>query len=363
MIGEVLIMELKTGWKTLCIFMFLVLLVAGGFTSMFTMIEDLSGEDLEGMENVNITIPEEPGEGFIEMNWTALPNATSYVVIEDNASHLMSPERIHPPTNATNISIPYDFNETHYFGIIASFSDNSTELVGLVSSKPNSSPWDDFMNDPAFAAFAGDAEIDLTTIKGFMSVEFFSLVPLYFGLFLAYLSSGSISSDYDGKRMDLIFSNPISREQYLMEKFGYQALVSFLAVFLAAGAMASTAASIGHADAFTFSEAFTSMIGCFPMLLAIQAAGFLGAVFFQNGKLALGISMLFVFLTIVFKTVSAVSDSLENLKYLSLQHYWDYNGMLYDGVFDWSGFAALFVITGALLAITIYLFREQDIPA
>ena len=60
----------------------------------------------------------------------------------------------------------------------------------------------------------------------------FSLWFLPIGLYVGYKTASSITADFKEKRMDLIFSTPMSRQQYLLEKFASMAVYAVLFVLI-----------------------------------------------------------------------------------------------------------------------------------
>jgi len=62
-------------------------------------------------------------------------------------------------------------------------------------------------------------------------------------------------------------------------------------------------------------------------------------------------------------TVAQLVSSLEYLKYASIMYYWDYNTVMYDGVFNVGDFIGLFIATGVIIALAVWVFKKKDIPA
>ncbi|MDJ1434595.1 ABC transporter permease subunit [Halostagnicola sp. A-GB9-2] len=59
----------------------------------------------------------------------------------------------------------------------------------------------------------------LHTIEGFVASYLFSLIwVLFAGMFFAYVSAGLIVEDVRTRKMDLILSNPVSRESVVLQK-------------------------------------------------------------------------------------------------------------------------------------------------
>ena len=61
-------------------------------------------------------------------------------------------------------------------------------------------------------------------------------------------------------------------------------------------------------------------------------------------------------------TMSGFSEDLAGLKYASVIHYWDYNSVLFDGIFSVGDFVLLSVVSAILLVVAMFVFNKRDIP-
>ena len=132
---------------------------------------------------------------------------------------------------------------------------------------------------------------------------------------------------------------------------------------LTAGAMAGSIDAVGESDNLDSYTVFLAVIGSLPMLLVIMAFGYLASFQFRSTRVGMGLGFLFVMVEFILFTVAQMVSSLEYLKYASIMHYWDYNTVLYDGLFKVGDFIGLFVATGIILLLAIYVFKKKDIPA
>ena len=145
-------------------------------------------------------------------------------------------------------------------------------FIGMTSTKKEGgNPFDELLDNPAYQSLTQGKVTSLSEIEGFVSLEFFSWWILLAGLFFAYFSISSVTEGYEGKQMDLIFSTPISREQYLIEKFAALTVITILVLLVGAGAMAGGIAEIGESDNLGSYTVFLALISSLPMLLVIMA--------------------------------------------------------------------------------------------
>ena len=63
---------------------------------------------------------------------------------------------------------------------------------------------------PEMMAFLGDIST-ISTPEGYLSLEYFSLMPLILGIFAVLAGSGLIASDEEKGRLDLVLAYPVSR--------------------------------------------------------------------------------------------------------------------------------------------------------
>jgi len=52
--------------------------------------------------------------------------------------------------------------------------------------------------------------------EGFMTIELYSWWILLVGVYLSFLSVKSVTGDFEESRMDILFSTPLSRKEYLI---------------------------------------------------------------------------------------------------------------------------------------------------
>ena len=86
---------------------------------------------------------------------------------------------------------------------------------------------------PEITAFIGDVSSMFATPEGWVSVEFFSYMPLILGIFAVLVGSGLLVSDEENGRLDLIMAHPVSRTALFLGR-----LLAFVAATVAILAIA-----------------------------------------------------------------------------------------------------------------------------
>jgi ABC-2 type transport system permease protein len=362
MIGRIAYMELRTGLKGLLIFGLLVIIVSAGMPLIFPTYRDALTEELVGANKVNLELPNEQG-GMITLSWEQHENATSYMVLEDNHSIMVTPKIKYMGEN-TSINFEKDFEEKRYYAVMAVlYQTPDPVLIGIATTEKGKDPFQELMQNPAYAGFTGGRNISMLEAKGFITLEFFSWWWMLAGLFIAYLSVSVIASDFENKRMDVMLSTPISRRRYLLEKFSAMSVIALFIVLVAIVGLAGGLANINALGEFSTEAVFLSLIGCLPFLMVIAAVGMLTAVLFQKVRVGMGITFAFVFTEFFLYTFGGFSKSLEWMKTISIFKYWDYSSVIIDDLFKAGDFVILAVLAFVLIIISIWVFEKKDIPA
>jgi ABC-2 type transport system permease protein len=371
-------MELRTGWKGIVIMSILVFIVGSGMAAIYPTFKDTLAGELEGADKIDVLIPEDETDDLF-IKWEPQEGADLYIVLEDNKTSLFPDIELIDHLNLTfalNLSglryvggenetfVPYNSSETQYFTIFAAnISTESVFILGIDSTGEVSSPFDELLENPGYSGFTGGRDIDFTSVRGFLALELFSWLWILTGMFMAYFSVSSVTSDFEKKRMDLIFSTPISREQYIIEKFAALSIISLVMTLMTAVGLMAGVEGIGESDALPHATSFLSVFSMQTFLMIIAAFGIFLGMIFRGGKAGMGINIAFVFSSFIFLTFAGFSDALSGLKYISIMHYWDYNSMLLDDVFNTGYFIGLLVASLVVLAMAILIFKKRDIPA
>jgi len=362
MVGRMVYMELRTGWKGLLIFGLLILVISAGMVQIFPTFRDSLTEELEGANKVSLELPDEQG-GNVTLSWESLENATSYMVLEDSRLSMVT-AKLKYTGEETSITFEKDFEEKRYYAVMAMFNETPDPLlIGIATTEEGENPFQELMQNPVYKGFTGGRIINMLEVKGFIALEFFSWWWMLAGLFVAYLSVSVIASDFENRHMDVLLSTPVSRRRYLIEKFGAMTVVALLIILVAAAGLAGGLTSINALNEFSAGAVFLSLIGCLPFLMVIVAVGVFTAVFFQKVRAGMGVTFAFVFAEFFLYAFGGFSKSLEWMKTISIFNYWDYSSVIIDDFFKAGDFTTLTILAIVLLIIGIWVFEKKDIPA
>jgi len=361
MFGRIAFMELKTGWKGLLIFGLLILILSAGIPMIFPTYRDSLIEQLEGANKVDLELPNEQG-GMITLSWEPLEDATSYMVLEDNRSSMVM-AKLKYMGNETSITFEKDFEEKRYYAVMAVLDEASDPvLIGIATTEKGEDPFQELLKNPAYAGFTGGRNISMLKVKGFVALEYYGWTWMLTGLFIAYLSVSLIASDFENKRMDVMFSAPISRKRYPLEKFTAMSIIALFIVLVQIAGLTWGLASINALNEFSANAVLLSLIGSLPFLMVIAAVGIATAIFFQKARTGMGITFAFIFAEFFLYTFGGFSKSLEWMKTISIFKYWDYFSVIIDNLFKTGDFLILTLLAIMLIITAIQIFQKKDIP-
>jgi len=209
------------------------------------------------------------------------------------------------------------------------------------------------------AAFMLEGAIDLTSAKGFLNAELFSMmIPVMLIVFTVGFGSGAIAGEEEAGTLDLLLANPLPRWRVLIEKFVAMVLGTSLLGFVVWISLVVTAAafdlniSAGPLAAATVSS---SLLGLTFGVIALALGAATGRKGLAIGA-AIGLTTASYLLNVLAKSV----ESLKNYDKLSLFYYQVNADPLNNGLR--LGDVAVFVgIISLFLIIALLGFQRRDL--
>lgn len=199
------------------------------------------------------------------------------------------------------------------------------------------------------------------TYIGFLTIELYEIFwLLILAIMIGFISSSCITKEIEGKTIDLLMSNPVSRKQIVIEKF-----VGLIPMFLVInfGTMLSLfGITLLLNENLNFGNLLLVHIVSIPYFLAVISIGILISVIFDE-KMKASIVMIAILVGMyIINSLSLMSPDFEFLGSLSIYQYFDTFQVLKYGEIDGAGvFAFIGIITACLLISMIY-FEHKDIP-
>lgn len=350
-LGKTIVMELKNSWRGYFLFMVVVILISASFTQIYPSVAEAFGEDLDGAENVDVDVVD--GSVF-NLSWTQHPGAVNYTLFVGRSPQMIVPFRVERGIVDTQftITLPLEVEKEWYFGVLAVVDDDEVreEFVGMDTNVERKSAIEEAIG------------IDYSDIRGFISVLWSMWWVLLIGLYIGYTSVNTISKDYEERRMDVILSKPISRRQYLFEKFTVISAFTLFLLVISALVTIVSVYSLGELDTLPASVLLLGTILSWPIFLVLIAVSFLFAIYFENSKKAVGVTFLVILLQFGVHLVGDMAEALEYVKPYTIISYWNHESILYGEGANWGDIAVLFFIAALLMLLAHYVFEKKDIP-
>jgi len=201
---------------------------------------------------------------------------------------------------------------------------------------------------------------DMGSYVGFLNMELYQIFwIMILGIILGFLSGAVIAKEIEGKTIDLLMSNPVSKKQIIFEKFigliPMVLIVNFGTMFAVFGI------TIAINEELNFGNVFLTHITSIPYFLSIIAIGILVSVVI-NEKMKAGIIMVAIIVSMyIFESLGNMVPNYEAMGVISITHYYNPYDTLKFGEIDAVGMIVLSVIIVWSLIIAMLYFENKDI--
>jgi ABC-2 type transport system permease protein len=208
-------------------------------------------------------------------------------------------------------------------------------------------------------AFFGAAEATLTmfTPEGFISFEFFSLMPVVLGIFAVLLGSGLLASDEESGRLDLIMAHPVSRSQLFAGRL--LAFVTATIIVLALiwlGFLTSMSWSTFEIEPVKLWLPFLSLLA---VLLVFSTLALLLSIVLPSRGLAASVSGLLLVASYFVTSLARINENLERVADFSPLDYYQTEQAFNDFNVRW--FAGLLLVALLFALAAWWRFQRRDI--
>lgn len=144
----------------------------------------------------------------------------------------------------------------------------------------------------------------------------FQYIILFSGIFAMIFGAGALSREEDEKTIEFLMAKPVTRNYVVSAKL--LAVLTYLVLFNVIMAVGNFMAfEAVKKDDYSIKLLLLVIAGNFLAQVTFAAIGFLISVFIVKSKSVLSVSLGVVLGTYFLSIASAVSDKLENLKYLT----------------------------------------------
>lgn len=258
--------------------------------------------------------------------------------------------------NALKMSLYFLINASLawlFVALFPSIQEDAAELTELFRAYP-----EDFLK--AFGIESG-ATI-FSSFEAFLSIEYFSIMwPLLILAFIISYAASTIAGEIEHGTIDILLSQPLSRAQLFLSKYvaGFLMITCMTVVTIATPVFLAVLYGIDFPlEGFVYVGILGELFSLSVFSLSLLFSSMLSV----NGK-ALSVPLFIVLGMYALKIASELNESVQDIKYLSLFHYFDYNAALIDNtlpVFSVLVFAGLSMLGGS---IALFYFKRRDIAA
>jgi len=208
---------------------------------------------------------------------------------------------------------------------------------------------------PELSAFFGDLSA-MVTPEGFLSIEYFSYMPLVLGIFAVLMGSGLLASDEENGTLDLVLAHPVSRTALFFGR-----LLAFVVATLAILAISWLGLVLGTVAIsidLGWSQMALPFLSLLAMLLLFGALALLLSMLLPSRRLAAMTAGLVLVAGFFITGLAHIIEDLETVAKFSPLNYYQsgeaMNGLNQEWFWGLVAFAVLF----ALLAWWRFLRRD-----
>jgi ABC-2 type transport system permease protein len=213
---------------------------------------------------------------------------------------------------------------------------------------------------PFMKAFLGEEIIDFTTLKGFLTIEYFNTTWIFvMGIFSCLFAGALVAEETEKKTLEILFSTPITRTSFIVNKFaGFLTLLIFLSAVSFLGIYLGTWEIGGKIDNRLLVYIFFSGTIC---IATIGSIGLLFSCVFNEQRFACSLTMILFFLLYIFNLIAVLLEQYPTLKYFSLFHYYDASKIIQRQAICWPDIGILLGVFTIMFVSSILAFRRKEI--
>ncbi|OVE85489.1 ABC transporter permease subunit [Natronolimnobius baerhuensis] len=199
----------------------------------------------------------------------------------------------------------------------------------------------------------------MATLEGFLAFELYIFGwVILLGLYLAYLAAGTIASDIEHERMDILLSMPLSRARVVAEKFGSLAVPIVVVNVLTPVVIYVSAVLVGESLDIVDLIAIHAL--SVPYLFACAGIGLVASVAVSRTSIAQRIALGVVFGLFMLESLVDGTD-YEAVGAIAPMRYFDPNEVLLESTYDLTSAGVLIGMTILLVVVSQLWFRRRDI--
>lgn len=210
---------------------------------------------------------------------------------------------------------------------------------------------------PEITAFVGDISSMFTTPEGFVSVEFFSYMPLILGIFGVLMGSGLLVSDEENGTLDLIMAHPVSRTALFMGR-----LLAFIFATVAILAIAWLGLIVPMSWSSVdigWGRMWLPLLSLLAELLLFGTISLFLSMLLPSRRLAATTAGLLLVVSFFITGLAKINEDLEPIAKLSPLNYYQTSEAFHDFNVQW--FVGLLAVSVVFALLAWWRFQRRDI--
>ncbi len=217
---------------------------------------------------------------------------------------------------------------------------------------------------PALLQMVGASEevLAMATPEGFIGTTFFGRAVIIMAIYAILTGLNITANEEDQGILDVVFSLPLPRWRFIVEKFAAYTLLTVLIITLSFfGLVLGARSSAVHVNT---GKLLAGCVNLLPgTLLMIASTGLAGAIF-PRRSIAVAVAALFVIGSYLLNFLGQMASEsvFSGLSQLSFFRYFEGGDVMVNGL-SWGGIAALLVVTVAFVGGSLWFFQRRDIGA
>lgn len=209
---------------------------------------------------------------------------------------------------------------------------------------------------PEFTAIFGDMAT-FTTPAGYLSLEFFTLMPLLIGVLAVLGGSWLIAGDEERGVLDLYLAHPIRRLEYFAGRAAGQ--VGLTALVLAIGWLGLAIPIVRSSIDISLGRLVFPFLSLFALLFVYFGLGLLLSQILPSGRLTAMVTGLALFGGYILTILGRLSeDYLSVTRYTPFTYYQGGDALV---EMNWGWWAGLMGLAVAFILAAAFAFRSRDI--
>lgn len=220
--------------------------------------------------------------------------------------------------------------------------------------------WEQLMSvypEEIMAFFGDEGGLAFTTPEGFLSLEYFSFMPLVLGIYALLAGSGLVVADEESGVLDLLAAHPVSRTALFWGRL-FAWLVALIIVLALGyvGIMLATTYSIMELDPVIMIRPFASM---FAMLVFFAGLALLLSLVMPSRRSASMVTGIVLVVGFFMEGLSTLNDTLADIVTFIPNHY--YQSSSWAEAFNVNSFLGLAGFGLAFMLLAWWAFMRRDI--